>query len=540
MNAPDPVYFLLVDDQQENLLALEALLRRDGLVLLKARSGAEALEFLLIHEVALALVDVQMPGMDGFELAELIRGTDRTRRVPIIFVTAGSPDPRRRFRGYEAGAVDFIRKPIEPDVLRSKAEVFFELFRQRQEVARQRDELRATTEENVRLLEQSRQQAEALREADRRKDEFLATLAHELRNPLAPIRSAVEVMRAKGLDDPDLEWAREVIDRQASGMARLVDELLDVSRIATGKLVLRLEPMELATIISRAVESSRYQIDANRHELEIVLPDLPIRLDVDEIRIVQIFSNLLNNAAKYTESGGRIRLCGQVLNDKVQISVADTGCGIPQEMLGEIFGLFTQVDRTFDRAQGGLGVGLALVKRLVELHGGTITAESAGLGRGSVFTVRFPISHETEARDASKEAGPPAAASRPPRQSGIRALLVDDNVDAANSLAMLIELMGHKTMVAHTGPDALVAARTFHPEIIFLDIGLPGMSGYDVSRKIREEPDLATVTLVALTGWGTDEDKRRSNDAGFDVHLTKPVDATAIEVAFSNLARKST
>jgi signal transduction histidine kinase len=536
MNTSDPVYFLLVDDMEENLLALEALLRREGLVLLKARSGPEALEFLLIHDVALALVDVQMPGMDGFELAELVRGTDRTRRVPIIFLTAGSPDPQRRFRGYEAGAVDFIRKPIEPDVLRSKAEVFFELYRQRQEVARQRDELRAATDENARLLEQSRRHAEALHEADRRKDEFLATLAHELRNPLAPIRSAVEVMRSKGLNDPSLEWARDVINRQAGNMARLVDELLDVSRIATGKLVLRREPTQLQTIIARAIESSRNLIEANQHRLEVVLPDDPVRLEVDEIRLIQVFSNLLNNAAKYTEPGGQIRLRGQVDDGQVEVRIEDSGVGIPQDMLSHVFGLFTQVGRSLDRAQGGLGVGLALVRRIVELHGGTVTAESPGLNRGSTFTVRFPVAPTNLAGLAAGTASAvPASVRQQPRR---RVLVVDDNVDAAKSLAMLLQLMGHATETAYSGPTGLAAAREFHPDVIILDIGLPGMDGYEVARRLRCEPGLSTTLLVALTGWGTEEDKRRAIHAGFDYHLTKPADAETITEILAKPARE--
>jgi signal transduction histidine kinase len=525
----DPVHYLLVDDLEENLLALEALLRRDGLVLLKARSGPDALELLLKYDMALALVDVQMPGMDGFELAEFIRGTERTRRVPIIFLTAGSPDPQRRFRGYEAGAVDFIRKPIEPDILRSKADVFFELYRQRQEVARQRDELHAATDENVRLLNESR-------EADRRKDEFLATLAHELRNPLAPIRSAVEIMRAQGLEDPNLEWAREVIERQVSNMARLVDELLDVSRITTGKLVLRRQPTELATVISRAVEASQSLIDDKRHRLEIDLSGPPIMLDVDEVRLTQVFSNLLTNAAKYTDPGGSLRVLARVLGGEVIIDVEDSGVGIQKEMLTEVFRLFAQVDRSLDNAQGGLGVGLALVRRLVELHGGSVNADSAGPGCGSTFTVRLPVSCTTNSNPDIRFT--PLRPSTAPAQATHRILVVDDNADGAISLAMLLKYMGHKTMIAHTGPEGLAIARSFRPEIVFLDIGLPGMNGYELSRAIRSEPEIAVAKLVALTGWGTDEDKRRAAEAGFDFHVTKPADAATLAKILFKIATK--
>jgi len=390
MKMSAPVYFLLVDDLDDNLLALEALLRRDGLVLLKARSGSEALELLLVHDVALALVDVHMPEMDGFELAELIRGSEKTRRVPIIFLTAGGPDEQRRFRGYETGAVDFIRKPVENDVLRSKVDVFYELYRQRQEVACQRDELSAATTEIGRLLTESRRQAEELREMDQRKDEFLATLAHELRNPLAPILNAVSVMQVRGMADPILESMREVIERQTRHMARLVDELLDVSRIATGKLSLQLKPMDLMTVVNRAVEVARSTIDLHKHQLEVVLPTRPVLLEGDEVRLTQVFANLLTNAAKYTQPGGQIRVVGEADGDTLRVYVDDTGIGIPKDMLSRVFGLFVQVDFSLERSQGGLGVGLALVRRLVELHQGHVTASSLGLGHGSRFTVTLP------------------------------------------------------------------------------------------------------------------------------------------------------
>lgn len=531
----EPVHFLLVDDLEENLLALEALLRREGLVQLMARSGVEALELLLKYDVALALVDVQMPDMDGFELAELIRGTERTRRIPIIFLTAGGPDPQRRFRGYEAGAVDYIRKPIEPDVLRSKADVFFELYRQRQEVARQRDELRKAADEIARLLKESRGHAEALQQADVRKDEFLATLAHELRNPLAPIRNAVELMRSMGPLDDSLEWVREIIDRQVCNMARLVDDLLDVSRIATGKLVLRRQVTELAPIVARAVETVRAQIDSKQHHLEMELPPQPVYLDADEIRIIQVFSNLLSNATKYTDPGGRIRLAARLVDDQVEVTVSDNGVGIPPEKLGDIFGLFFQLDRSLDRMQGGLGVGLALVKRLVELHGGSIQAHSSGLGHGSTFTVRLPVIPSPDQRGGAG-ADARLGSSRRRTGAGRRILTVDDNVDGAESFARILKMMGHEAVTAHTGSEGLEVARSFRPEVVFLDIGLPEISGYEVARQLRQDPQLCKATLVAMTGFGTEMDKRRASQAGFDFHLTKPVEPAAVRSILAGLA----
>jgi signal transduction histidine kinase len=497
---PPPVHFLLVDDRDENLTALDALLRRDGLVLLKARGGPEALELLLTHEVALALVDVQMPEMDGFELAELMRGTERTRRVPIIFLTAGDPDHGRRFRGYEAGAVDFLNKPIDPHALRSKAEVFFDLWRERQE--------------NARLLDEARLAADALREADRRKDEFLATLAHELRNPLAPIRNGLQILNLTPSADVAAK-ARGMMERQLAHLVRLVDDLLDISRVATGKMRLQFESVEVRTVVEAAVEAARPAIDAGRHALVLHLPDEPLTLRADPTRLAQVVSNLLTNAAKYTPAGGQITLTAERAGGFAVVRVADTGLGIPADMLPKVFDLFTQVDRHLDRAQGGLGIGLALVKRLVEMHGGTIAAASEGAGRGSTFEVRVP---------AASAPAPAAVAApvRPTAAGGRRVLVVDDNEDAAESLSELLALCGHDARTAATGPEALAAVPAFRPDLVFLDIGLPGMDGYEVARALRAAPG-DTPVLVALTGWGAESDRQRSAEAGFDRHLTKPV-----------------
>src|SRR6202012_3192475 len=339
----EPVSFLLVDDLEENLLSLEALLRRDGLVVLKARSGDQALELLLRHDIALALIDVQMPGLNGFELAELMRGNERTRRIPIIFVTAGNADRQRRFRGYEAGSVDFIYKPIEPDILRSKADVFYELFRQRQQIAQQRDELKA--------------QADALKEADRRKDEFLATLAHELRNPLAPLRHGLDILQRRPEGDTATN-VRDVMDRQLVHLVRLVDDLLDVSRVTQGKIVLRKENVAAADIVRGAVEGSRPLIDNARHTLAVDVPSEPIWLNADPTRMTQIVGNLLNNAAKYTPEGGHIRLAVRASQDNAEIAVTDSGIGIEPAMLAEVFELFSQVDSRSENARGGLGIDL--------------------------------------------------------------------------------------------------------------------------------------------------------------------------------------
>ncbi len=369
----------------------------------------------------------------------------------------------------------------------------------------------------------------ALRDTDRRKDEFLAMLAHELRNPLSPIRNAVEIFRAKGPPIPELEWARDVIDRQTEQMTRLIDDLLDVSRITTGKIELRKQRVELASVVDNAVESSRPLIDSRGHKLIVVLPPEPIQLDVDPTRLSQVLLNLLNNAAKYMDQGGRIWLTARRDGDMVVIQVKDTGIGIPTEMLPRIFEMFTQVDRSLDRAQGGLGIGLTLVRRLVELHGGTVEARSDGSGNGSEFDVRLPIARAEDAK-------PPQAthiAENVAAPAKRRLLIVDDNQDSANSLAMLLRLMGNEVHTAYDGLEAVAVATTFRPDVMLLDLGLPKLNGYDVARRIRVEHE-GRVVLIALTGWGQEDDRRRSKEAGFNHHLTKPVDISALRALLAD------
>jgi signal transduction histidine kinase len=524
-----PVYFLLVDDREQNLTALKTLLRRDGLEFLCAYNGVEALELLLKHDVALALVDVQMPGMDGFELAELMRGSERTRLVPIIFLTAGSTDQQRRFRGYEAGAVDFLSKPIEPDVLRSKVGVFFELFCQRQEVARQRDALKVMNEENRRLLEATQQYADALRQTDRRKDEFLATLAHELRNPLAPILSSVQLLRRVNNASTETNGIYEIIERQVNHLVRLVDDLLEVSRISSGKIQLQQEQMDLADAVRNAVETSRPLLSSGRHDFSLVLPETPLMVKGDMVRLTQVVANLLNNAAKYTPEGGRIQLSLASQNEWAEIRVKDSGVGIPAEMLGGVFEMFTQVNRHLNRAQGGLGIGLTLVKRLVELHHGWVKVTSEGEGRGSEFIVRLPL---LVTRDA-----PVMDTLLPPREPDKRhrILLIDDNADGLGMLKLLLTTYGHEVATASSGEQGIDQAASFAPNVIFLDIGMPGMDGYETAKRLHQLSQADHFVLVALTGWGQEEDRRRTREAGFDHHLVKPINARSIEKLLSSL-----
>jgi signal transduction histidine kinase len=525
------VNFLLVDDLEENLLALEGLLRRDGLVLLRAKSGNEALELLLNNEVALALVDVQMPGMNGFELAELMRGMERTRRVPIIFLTAGNTDRQRRFRGYEAGAVDFLQKPIESDILRSKAQVFFDLFRQRQEVAQQRDELRAATEQNLQLLKESRQHAEALREADRRKDDFLAMLAHELRNPLAPVRNAVEILRLAQTVDPSVTHARDVISRQVSHMVRLVDDLLDVARIARNKIELRLDRCDLTAIVRQTAEDYRPTLVATGIHLQVDLPSEPVMLTGDATRLAQIFGNLLHNSGKFTPAGGNVHLSVE-RDDSTKMAivrVADSGIGLDSNVIGQLFEPFVQADQSLDREKGGLGLGLALVRGLVELHHGAVTAESPGLGQGSTFVVRLPLAEAQETTAVS-----PVDLGQQAANKVKKILVIEDYKDAAKTLQLLLELLGYVVEIAFDGPSGLKTCRAFRPDVIISDLGLPGaMNGYEVARAIRQDPDLSGTYLIALSGYGQDEDRKKTHDAGFDDHLVKPVELDNLQQAMS-------
>ena len=376
INTRQPINFLLVDDLEENLLALEALLQREDVACLKARCGEEALELLLVHDVALALLDVQMPGMDGFQLAEFMRGSERSRHIPIIFVTAGTADAQRRFRGYGAGAVDFIQKPIEADILRSKANVFLDLHQQRQQIVAQRDELEAY--------------AAALQTVDQHKNEFLAVLGHELRNPAMALGAGLHLLERR--DDPqEILKIRGQMGRQVSHLTRLIEDLLDISRIDQGKISLKKEKTALGPILEFAVEASQPQIDLNQHRLSIDLPAEPIWLDADPTRVSQVITNLLNNAAKYTPAGGRIELAARAMDGFVEIEVSDNGIGIPDHMQSKIFELFAQVRSPGAGMPDGLGIGLALVKQLVELHDGTISLHSSGPNQGSRFQVRLPI-----------------------------------------------------------------------------------------------------------------------------------------------------
>lgn len=375
-----------------------------------------------------------------------------------------------------------------------------------------------------------------LQEADRRKDEFLAILAHELRNPLAPIRNALEILRLAGDNKAALEQIRTIMERQLQQMVHLIDDLLDVSRISRGKLNLQTERIELAMVVRHALEISRPLIEASGHELTVALPDESIPVDADTVRLAQVFSNLLNNAAKYTERGGRIRLTLERAGNDAIVTVTDTGVGIRTEHLPHIFEMFAQVDQSLERSQGGLGIGLTLVKRLTEMHGGTVDASSDGHNKGSTFRVHLPV------------AGGPLpqrlpSASTCASESAVelcRVLIVDDHEDTAASMSTILRIMGHDVRVAHDGQTAVAEAASYQPDVVLLDIGLPKMSGYEVARRIREQSWGKEMKLVALTGWGQEEDKRRAKETGFDHYMVKPVEPVALEELLKKLCPIST
>jgi signal transduction histidine kinase len=373
----------------------------------------------------------------------------------------------------------------------------------------------------------------ALREADRRKDEFLATLAHELRNPLAPIRNALHLIALAGDDRAAVAETRGLMERQLAQMVRLIDDLLDLSRITRGTLELRKAPVELAAVVRAAVETSEPLVAAAGHELTVELPPGPWTIDADAVRLAQVFANLLNNAARYTPAGGRIRVtaaraAGRSPAGDVVVTVSDTGLGIPTAMLTRVFDMFTQVDRAPERTQGGLGIGLTLVKRLVELHGGTVEARSDGPDRGSVFVVRLPLAKADSGSRGAGSDGELSGTAPRPAPALKKVLVADDNRDAADSLGALLRVMGGEARVVYDGLAAVAAAAEFRPALALLDLGMPGLSGHDAARRIRQQPGGRDLLLVALTGWGQEEDHRRSREAGFDLHLVKPVDPAVL------------
>ncbi|HET7402411.1 MAG TPA: response regulator [Usitatibacter sp.] len=686
---------LIVDDRLDKRVVFRTILEELDQNIVTASSGEEALRWLLDNECAVILLDVNMPGMDGLETAELIRSRRKSSHTPIIFITAFA-DEMHTAKGYSLGAVDYILSPVVPNILRSKVKALVQLHRLNAELRKRADERVALAREQAArtMAEESQRRAsflaeatqvmassldvdtilkgasdlvvpfladygavlvvaddgsvrahrsasvagwehylgehraafeatieqelervrgnaapafadrlagprgesvteppagelhtfplvtrgkvrgalvlalgpssrhlqgqdlsladsvagraaasldncllyEEIQNADRRKNEFLATLSHELRNPLAPMRAALHMLRSKPVEQEKAQTLLETMDRQVAQMTRLVEDLLDISRITRGAIELRREMLDVGAEVRNALESCQGALENRRHEVKVRLPETDARVVADRVRLQQILENLILNAVKYTEPEGRIEVSVEAQPTDVLIRVRDTGIGIAPDKLSQVWDLFVQVDESPERTRKGLGIGLALVKDLVKRHGGSVEASSEGLGKGSTFTVRLPRARQNEvAVDtgghpvlAVEEPAAPAP-SHPPIAAGAhRVLIVDDNIDAAETLGMMLEILGHETHKAHDGNAAIQAAAEYRPEIIFMDIGLPGISGHEAASRIRKDLGMTGVFMVALSGYGTEEDRRKSLQAGFDTHLVKPLDPAAL------------
>ena len=504
---------LVVDDRPENLLAAEVALTGLDALLVTALSGEQALKFLLEADYSLVLLDVHMPGMDGYETARYIRARPRSAHVPIIFMTAHVNEEKHMLRAYELGAVDFLVKPVAPEILRAKSQQLLAIQERTDEIAR----LRGQRELELERQRFQDEQLSHLEDADHRKNEFLAILAHELRNPLAPLRALFDLAKHSP-EQPLTERMLEIGDRQISLLTRLVDDLLDVSRITTNKLELRPELMDLREVIESAAATSRPRLADRGHTLAIEVPDKPVSVIVVSLRLVQVISNILNNAARYTPPGGKISVACGCDEDRAYVAITDNGIGIPPELLPTIFGMFVQ-ERVRSDGSGGLGLGLALAKQLVELHGGTIRATSRGRGHGSTFTLELPLASDSLALAPRTRTGELEPQTKPP---GLRIIIVDDNEDARELIAESLATAGHEVRVAPDGPSGLELILALRPDAAFIDLGLPGMNGVDVVRELRSRAPELTTRLVAFTGYCGAESIERTRAAGFDDHLIKP------------------
>ncbi|MEO7743322.1 MAG: response regulator [Usitatibacter sp.] len=687
---------LIVDDRLDKRVVFRTILEELEQNIITASSGEEALRWLLDNECAVILLDVNMPGMDGLETAELIRSRRKSAHTPIIFITAFA-DEMHTARGYSLGAVDYILSPVVPNILRSKVKALVQLHRLNAELKKRSDERVALVKEQaartiaeeqqrrasflaeatqsmassldidtilqsaarllvpfiadfssvvlvgddgsvrarssssvagwdgylgahregfdamllgqqLRVMEEgthcvaerlaavadadapddtpagevhafplvtrgrtrgvlllalgpsSRRLAGAdlsladslagraaasldncmlyaeIQSADRRKNEFLATLSHELRNPLAPMRAALHMLRGKSQVDPGKARSLlDTMDRQVVQMSRLVEDLLDISRITRGVIELRRESVDVAGEIRNALESCAGPLEVGRHKLTVNMPSEPLKALADAARLQQILENLILNAVKYTHPGGAIEVSAEAELSEVVVRVRDNGIGIAPDKLGQIWDLFVQVDESPERIRKGLGIGLALVKDLVRRHGGTVEAASEGLGKGSTFCVRLPLAMRGEGPDAPRAEEP--AQGQPPATTR-RVLVVDDNIDAAETLAMMLEILGQSTSQAHDGNAALEVAAAFKPEVVFMDIGLPGLSGHEACARMRKDLGMTHVYLVALSGYGSEEDRRKSLHAGFDCHLVKPLDPSQLPAILASAERR--
>jgi signal transduction histidine kinase len=521
----DKPKILVVNDDPASLLALTSLLEQwadeSNYEVLSARSGQDALRQVLRNDFAVILLDVNMPGMDGFETAEAIHQRPRSADIPIIFVTAFLADEIDRLKAYQRGAADFMFTPVIPQVLRAKVQVFValamkneQLKRQAEKLSQRTTELTATNKRLVREMEE-RRAAEAKSSA---KDEFLAMLGHELRNPLSAISSASSLLGMPGVGAESSGRARMIIQRQTQHLSRIVDDLLDLSRAMSGKILLSRKRLDLATLVSGCLDTFRA---TGRTAGYTISTDLqPGWVDGDSTRLEQIATNLIDNALKYTPSGGKIDIGIGAEDGDIVLTVHDSGVGIASDLLPHVFDVFVQGAISIDRSQGGLGIGLSLVRRLVELHGGAVSASSEGNSSGSTFQIRLP---RADAEATHEE--PAGSASTGGRQT---ILLIEDNDDGREMMATMLESFGYPVFQARDGLEGVRIAGDKVPDVALVDIGLPGIDGYEVARRLRAEPQTREIRLIALTGYGLAEDQQRVLDAGFDLHLVKPVELEAL------------
>jgi signal transduction histidine kinase len=516
---------MVVDDTPANLQVLAGMLKERGYRVRPVPSGKLALLAAQSDPPDLILLDINMPEMNGYEVCQQLKADDRLRAIPIIFISILS-EPLDKVKAFSMGGVDYVSTPYQPEELHARIATHLKLHRLQVELE----------EANARLATANgvlaRKQAE-LSDLHSRKDEFLAMLSHELRGPLAPILNAIQLLHLE-TDASELQCqARTVIERQVAQLARLMDDLMEVSRISTGRIHLRQDRAAVSVIVERAVETVRPLIDQRSHELSVSLPPEPIWLHADAARLQQVVVNLLTNAAKYTPDHGRIQLSVERAGAECVLRVRDTGVGILPELLPHVFDLFTQAERSLDRSEGGLGIGLALVQRIVEMHNGKVEVFSSP-GQGAEFVVRLPAVPAPNLQPAPSRAESPQPADPP-----LRILVVDDNVDTVQTLAMLLKKLGHDVQTAHTGPAALQATNDYQPSLLLLDIGMPGLNGYEVAKRIREQSNHDGVVLVAITGYGQDADRQLSRQAGFDHHLVKPTDFGQLELILATVSRKT-
>ncbi len=519
----DKPKILVVNDDAASLLALSSLLDQwadeTGYTVMSARSGQEALRQVLLHDFAVIILDVNMPGMDGFETAEAIHQRARSADIPIIFVTAFLADEIDRLKAYQRGAADFLFTPVIPQILHAKVSVFVALANKNEQLRRQTEKLSQRTLEltgtNERLMREieERQAAEAKSHA---KDEFLAMLGHELRNPLSAISSAAALIDMPGAHAEMASRARQIIQRQTQHLSRIVDDLLDLSRAMSGKILLARKPVDMASLVGACLDTFRATGRTGGYRINVDLA--PNWVDGDPTRLEQIATNLIDNALKYTPAGGTIDITIGAESDDVLLCVRDTGVGIAPDLLPHVFDVFVQGSISLDRAQGGLGIGLSLVRRLVELHGGSVNATSSGAGEGSAFTIRLPRADAIQAPVAPHAATAAAVASKP------AVLLIEDNEDGREMMATMLDVYGYPVLQSADGLDGVALATAHLPNVALVDIGLPGIDGYEVARRLRANPATGAMRLIALTGYGLAEDQRRVLEAGFDMHLVKPVD----------------